>query len=160
MWARRPSFRALAARTLLTVGVAHILHQLFGGEGMMAFWYHFAILFEALFILTAVDASTRADRFMLQDLLGTFVPVDGARRFTARQRDLDLPCVAAWGFFLPGVVDPLGGIITSVALFGIANQMLAALALTLGTDGAVPDEEGSLRLGHCRCPLSGCWLVR
>ncbi|QEI06282.1 carbon starvation protein A [Pigmentiphaga aceris] len=125
--------RAGGAPTL-AVGMAHILHQVVGGPGMMAFWYHFAILFEALFILTAVDAGTRAGRFMLQDLLGTFVP--------ALKRTDSLPanliatalCVAAWGYFLyQGVVDPLGGINTLWPLFGIANQMLAAIALTLCT---------------------------
>ncbi|AUL45730.1 carbon starvation protein A [Bordetella trematum] len=125
--------RAGGAPTL-AVGMAHILHQALGGPAMMAFWYHFAILFEALFILTAVDAGTRAGRFMLQDLLGTFVP--------ALKRTESLPanliatglCVAAWGYFLhQGVVDPLGGINTLWPLFGIANQMLAAVALMLGT---------------------------
>ena len=125
--------RAGGAPTL-AVGMAHILHQVVGGKAMMAFWYHFAILFEALFILTAVDAGTRAGRFMLQDLLGTFVP--------ALKRTESLPanliatalCVAAWGYFLyQGVVDPLGGINTLWPLFGIANQMLAAVALLLGT---------------------------
>ena len=125
--------RAGGAPTL-AVGMANILHQVVGGQGMMAFWYHFAILFEALFILTAVDAGTRAGRFMLQDLLGTFVP--------ALKRTDSLPanliatglCVAAWGYFLyQGVVDPLGGINTLWPLFGIANQMLAAVALMLGT---------------------------
>jgi len=125
--------RAGGAPTL-AVGMANILHQVVGGQAMMAFWYHFAILFEALFILTAVDAGTRAGRFMLQDLLGTFVP--------ALKRTDSLPanliatglCVAAWGYFLyQGVVDPLGGINTLWPLFGIANQMLAAVALMLGT---------------------------
>ncbi|KVE29970.1 carbon starvation protein A [Burkholderia singularis] len=125
--------RAGGAPTL-AVGMAHILHQVIGGQAMMAFWYHFAILFEALFILTAVDAGTRAGRFMLQDLLGTFHP--------ALKRTESLPanlvatalCVAAWGYFLyQGVVDPLGGINTLWPLFGISNQMLAAIALVLGT---------------------------
>ncbi len=125
--------RAGGAPTL-AVGMAHILHQLFGGEGMMAFWYHFAILFEALFILTAVDAGTRAGRFMLQDLLGTFVPSMGRTDSLPANVISTCLCVAAWGFFLyQGVVDPLGGINTLWPLFGIANQMLAALALTLGT---------------------------
>ena len=123
--------RAGGAPTL-AVGMAHILHQAFGGPELMAFWYHFAILFEALFILTAVDAGTRAGRFMLQDLLGTFVP--------AFKRTDSLPanlvatalCVAMWGYFLyQGVVDPLGGINTLWPLFGISNQMLAGIALTL-----------------------------
>jgi len=123
--------RAGGAPTL-AVGMAHILHQVVGGQKMMAFWYHFAILFEALFILTAVDAGTRAGRFMLQDLLGTFIP--------ALKRTDSLPanliatgaCVALWGYFLfQGVVDPLGGINTLWPLFGIANQMLAAIALSL-----------------------------
>jgi carbon starvation protein len=125
--------RAGGAPTL-AVGMAQILHQVISGDGMMAFWYHFAILFEALFILTAVDAGTRAGRFMLQDLMGTFVP--------ALRRTESLPanllatglCVATWGYFLyQGVVDPLGGINTLWPLFGIANQMLAAVALMLGT---------------------------
>ena len=125
--------RAGGAPTL-AVGMAHILHQLFGGEGMMAFWYHFAILFEALFILTAVDAGTRAGRFMLQDLLGTFIPSMGRTDSLPANVISTCLCVAAWGFFLyQGVVDPLGGINTLWPLFGIANQMLAALALTLGT---------------------------
>ena len=125
--------RAGGAPTL-AVGMANILANVVGGKAMMAFWYHFAILFEALFILTAVDAGTRAGRFMLQDLLGAFSP--------SLKRTESLPanllatglCVAAWGYFLyQGVVDPLGGINTLWPLFGIANQMLAAIALTLGT---------------------------
>ena len=126
--------RAGGAPTL-AVGIAVILHDaLPGGDGMMAFWYHFAILFEALFILTAVDAGTSAGRFMLQDLLGSFVPV-------LRKTDSWGPnvigtagCVALWGYFLyQGVVDPLGGINTLWPLFGIANQMLAGIALMLCT---------------------------
>jgi carbon starvation protein len=118
----------------LAVGMAQIFSQFFGGQAMMAFWYHFAILFEALFILTAVDAGTRAGRFMLQDLLGTFVP--SLKRTESIFASLTATglCVAAWGFFLyQGVVDPLGGINTLWPLFGIANQMLAAIALMLCT---------------------------
>ena len=125
--------RAGGAPTL-AVGMANILSNAIGGKTMMAFWYHFAILFEALFILTAVDAGTRAGRFMLQDLLGVVAP--------ALKRTESLPanliatslCVAAWGYFLyQGVVDPLGGINTLWPLFGIANQMLAGIALILAT---------------------------
>lgn len=125
--------RAGGAPTL-AVGMAHILSNLVGGKAMMAFWYHFAILFEALFILTAVDAGTRAGRFMLQDLMGTFVP--SMRRMDSIVASLVATalCVAAWGYFLyQGVVDPLGGINTLWPLFGIANQMLAGVALMLAT---------------------------
>ncbi|MFC5550514.1 carbon starvation CstA family protein [Massilia aerilata] len=125
--------RAGGAPTL-AVGMAHILSNVIGGKAMMAFWYHFAILFEALFILTAVDAGTRAGRFMLQDLLGAFMP--SFKRTESLPANLIATglCVAAWGYFLyQGVVDPLGGINTLWPLFGIANQMLAGIALTLGT---------------------------
>lgn len=126
--------RAGGAPTL-AVGIAVILHDaLPGGDGMMAFWYHFAILFEALFILTAVDAGTRAGRFMLQDLLGNFVPVLRKTDSWGANVIGTAGCVALWGYFLyQGVVDPLGGINTLWPLFGIANQMLAGIALMLCT---------------------------
>ncbi|MFC0170600.1 carbon starvation CstA family protein [Pseudoduganella danionis] len=125
--------RAGGAPTL-AVGMAHILSNVIGGQTMMAFWYHFAILFEALFILTAVDAGTRAGRFMLQDLLGAFVPAMKQTENVVANLTATGLCVAAWGYFLyQGVVDPLGGINTLWPLFGIANQMLAAIALILGT---------------------------
>ncbi|MFA7586631.1 MAG: carbon starvation CstA family protein [Novosphingobium sp.] len=118
----------------LAVAMAEIFSHVLGGPGMKAFWYHFAILFEALFILTAVDAGTRAGRFMLQDLIGLAMP-------SFRSSSALLPgmiatglCVAAWGFFLyQGVTDPLGGVNTLWPVFGISNQMLAAMALMLGT---------------------------
>lgn len=125
--------RAGGAPTL-AVGMAHIFSNLIGGKAMMAFWYHFAILFEALFILTAVDAGTRAGRFMLQDLLGVFMPA--MRKTSSLGGNIVATglCVAAWGFFLyQGVTDPLGGVNTLWPLFGIANQMLAAIALMLCT---------------------------
>ncbi|SFU79409.1 carbon starvation CstA family protein [Pseudoduganella namucuonensis] len=125
--------RAGGAPTL-AVGMAHILSNVIGGKAMMAFWYHFAILFEALFILTAVDAGTRAGRYMLQDLLGAFAPSMKDSRNVFAGLTATAICVAAWGYFLyQGVVDPLGGINTLWPLFGIANQMLAGIALILAT---------------------------
>jgi carbon starvation protein len=125
--------RAGGAPTL-AVGMAQILSGVVGGKVMMAFWYHFAILFEALFILTAVDAGTRAGRFMLQDLLGTIVPSMRRTESLVASLIATTICVAGWGYFLyQGVVDPLGGINTLWPLFGISNQMLAGIALILAT---------------------------
>jgi len=125
--------RAGGAPTL-AVGMAQILHGVFTGDGMMAFWYHYAILFEALFILTTVDAGTRVGRFMIQELAGLAVPaLKRTESWTANIIATAL-CVGCWGYFLyQGVVDPLGGINTLWPLFGIANQMLAAIALTLAS---------------------------
>lgn len=125
--------RAGGAPTL-AVGIAQILHHVLPGENTMAFWYHFAILFEALFILTAVDAGTRAGRFMLQDLLGSFVPALKRTESWTANLIATAGCVALWGYLLyQGVIDPLGGINTLWPLFGISNQMLAGIALMLGT---------------------------
>jgi carbon starvation protein len=116
------------------VGLANILAGVVGGRGMLAYWYHFGILFEALFILTSIDAGTRVARFLIQDLIGTVVP---ALRNTGNWTGNILATaltVGGWGTILyMGVVDPLGGINTLWPLFGISNQMLAALALTLAT---------------------------
>ena len=127
--------RAGGAPTL-AVGIAMILHEAIpsAGDAMMAFWYHFAILFEALFILTAVDAGTRAGRFMLQDLLGNFIPALKKTESWTANILATAGCVALWGYLLySGVVDPFGGIQTLWPLFGISNQMLAGIALMLGT---------------------------
>lgn len=125
--------RAGGAPTL-AVGMAHILSQVIGGQAMMAFWYHFAILFEALFILTTVDAGTRVARFMIQDLLGSFIPAMKETHRIGPNLIGTALAVAAWGYFLySGVTDPLGGINTLWPLFGISNQMLAAIALILST---------------------------
>jgi carbon starvation protein len=116
----------------LAVGMANILSSVIGGPAMMAFWYHFAILFEALFILTTIDAGTRVARFMIQDFLGTFIaPFKEIRSWTGNLVATAL-AVGGWGWFLyQGVTDPLGGINTLWPLFGIANQMLAAIALVM-----------------------------
>lgn len=116
----------------LAVGLAHIMQQFIGGTAMMAFWYHFAIMFEALFILTAVDAGTRVARFMLQDSIGNFVPKFKEASWRPGAWLCTAIMVAAWGaVLLMGVTDPLGGINTLFPLFGIANQLLAAIALAV-----------------------------
>jgi len=118
----------------LAVGMAHILSGMFGGRIMMGIWYHFAILFEALFILTTVDAGTRVARFMIQDLIGSVVPAfKNTESWINNLIGSALAC-GAWGYFLyQGVIDPMGGINTLWPLFGISNQMLAGIALILCT---------------------------
>jgi carbon starvation protein len=118
----------------LAVGMASILSSFLGGKTLMGIWYHFAILFEALFILTTVDAGTRVLRFMIQDLVGSAVPAFKATTSWTNNLIGSALSVLLWGYFLyAGVIDPLGGIWTLWPLFGTANQMLAAIALTVCT---------------------------
>ena len=118
----------------LAVGMANILSQAIGGPAMMAFWYHFAILFEALFILTTIDAGTRVCRFLVQDVVGSVMPSMARTESWSANVVATTLTVGGWGYFLyQGVVDPFGGINTLWALFGIANQMLAGIALILAT---------------------------
>ncbi|KMM46626.1 carbon starvation protein CstA, partial [Cellulomonas sp. A375-1] len=118
----------------LAVGMANIMHNVVGGKAMMSFWYHFAIMFEALFILSAVDAVTRVARFQLGDAIGNVLPKFRDPGWRVGSWLTTGVVVAAWGsLLLMGVTDPNGGIRTLFPLFGIANQLIAACALTIVT---------------------------